>query len=142
MKAAFETTVRVRYAETDQLGVVYHSNFFVWFEVGRVEALRELGFSYRDMEKKDDCHIVVAKVNCNYKKPARYDDVVRLRTHISEVRSRTIKFEYEVFNDATGDLLADGETFHVICDKRGRPKTLPEKYRRLLNLSHAAAARP
>lgn len=124
-----ETTLRVRYAETDQMGVVYHSNFIIWFEVGRVEMLRSLGFSYKDMEEQDDTHIVVVGVKCDYKKPARYDDVIRVRTRITDSRSRILRFSYEVFNDATGDLLATGETSHVTCDGQGRAKTMPEKYR-------------
>jgi len=71
-----EATVRVRYAETDQLGVVYHSNFFVWFEVGRVELLRQIGFTYKEMERQDDCHIMVVEVACRYLRPARYDDLL------------------------------------------------------------------
>jgi len=71
-----ETTIRVRYAETDKMGVVYHSNFIVWFEIGRVEMLRQLGFRYRDMERDDDCHIAVADVKVRFKAPARYDDEI------------------------------------------------------------------
>jgi len=125
-----EATVRVRYAETDQLGVVYHSNFFVWFEVGRVELLRQIGFTYKDMEKQDDCHIVVVEVACRYLRPARYDDLLRVRTHVTEVRNRSMKFEYEVVQSETGELLATGSTSHVICDRKGKPKMLPEKYRK------------
>lgn len=139
MKEYYETTVRVRYAETDQMGVVYHSNFFIWFEVGRVELLRELGFAYKEMEEQDDSHIVVAKVECSYKKPARYDDVIRIRTRVAEARTRTLRFAYEVFNDATEELLATGETLHVICDSKGRPKLLPEKYRIHLPMADGAA---
>lgn len=131
----FETTLRVRYAETDQMGVVYHSNFFIWFEIGRVELLRSLGFSYRDMETQDDSHIVVAEAKCSYKKPALYDDLIRIRTRIAEARTRTIRFGYEVLRDSTGELLATGETFHVICDSQGRPKTLPTKYRQLMGVT-------
>ncbi len=127
-----ETTLRVRYAETDQMGVVYHSNFVIWFEVGRVELLRSLGFSYKEMEQQDDTRIVVVSVKCDYKKPARYDDVIRIRTRILEARSRILRFAYEVFNDASGDLLATGETTHVTCDNLGRPKSIPEKYRVLM----------
>jgi len=129
MESFHETTVRVRYAETDQMGVVYHSNFFVWFEVGRVEMLRSLGFSYREMEEQDDTHIVVVGVKCDYKKPAKYDDVIRVRTRVLDARSRILRFGYEAFNDATGDLLAVGETTHVTCDAQGRPKSMPVKYR-------------
>ncbi len=129
MASFHETTVRVRYAETDQMGVVYHTNFIVWFEVGRVEMLRSLGFSYKDMEERDDTHIVVVGVKCDYKKPARYDDVIRIRTRLVDSRSRILRFGYEVFNDATGELLATGETSHVTCDGQGRPKAMPDKYR-------------
>jgi len=129
MDSFHETTLRVRYAETDQMGVVYHSNFIIWFEVGRVEMLRSLGFSYKDMEEQDDTHIVVVGVKCDYKKPARYDDVIRVRTRVTDSRSRILRFAYEIFNDATGELLATGETTHVTCDSQGRFKTMPEKYR-------------
>ncbi len=123
-----EASVRVRYAETDQMGVVYYANFFVWFEIGRVELFRSLGFSYRDMEKLDDCHIVVAEAACNYQKPAVYDDLLRIRTRVLQIRRKTIRFGYEVLRDPESELLATGETLHVICNKSGRPKSLPEKY--------------
>jgi acyl-CoA thioester hydrolase len=90
MRDFYETTIRVRYAETDQMGVAYHSNFLVWFELGRVEMLRQLGVRYRDMEEQDDCHIVVAEARCSYKHPTRYDDPLRIRTRIAEARSRTL----------------------------------------------------
>ena len=127
-----DATVRVRYAETDQMGVVYHANFFVWFEVGRVELMRALGIEYKRMEADDDCHIVVAAVHCRYRHPARYDEVLRIRTRIAESRNRIVKFSYEVFRDADGQLLATGGSTHVICGSNGRPKLLPEKYRQLL----------
>ena len=135
--AAHETTVRVRYAETDQMGVVYYANFFIWFEVGRVELLRALGHSYREMEKIDDCHIVVAEASCSYKAPARYDDLLRIRTRVLQVRRKTIRFSYEVLRDSGGQLLATGETLHVICNKSGRPKSLPDKYVKALSPSTA-----
>ncbi len=138
MSHSHETQVRVRYAETDQMGVVYHSNFLIWFEIGRVELLRALGFTYRDMEKQDDSHIVVAEVKCSYKKPARYDDVLRIRTRILEARKRTIRFGYEVYRDGSHELLATGETLHVICDKNGRPKSLAEKYLKLFSAAQSA----
>lgn len=127
-----DATVRVRYAETDQMGVVYHANFLVWFEVGRVELMRALGIEYKRMEADDDCHIVVAEVNCRYHHPARYDEVLRIRTRIAESRNRIVKFSYEVFRDSDGRLLATGGSTHVICGSTGRPKLLPEKYRQLL----------
>ena len=123
-----DATVRVRYAETDQMGVVYHANYLVWFEVGRVELIRALGIEYTRMEKEDDCHIVVADAHCRYQHSARYDEVLRIRTRIAESRNRIVKFSYEVFRDADGKLLATGETTHIICGSNGRPKLLPAKY--------------
>jgi acyl-CoA thioester hydrolase len=127
-----DTTVRVRYAETDQMGVVHHANYLVWFEVGRVELMRALGIEYKRMEADDDCHIMVADAHCRYHHSARYDEVLRVRTRIAESRNRIIKFAYEVFRDTDGQLLATGETTHVICGGNGRPKRLPEKYRAIL----------
>ena len=124
-----DVTLRVRYAETDQMGVVYHANFFLWFEVGRVELIRAMGMEYKRMEIEDDCHIVVADAHCRYHHPARYDEVLRVRTRIAESKSRVVRFSYEVFREADRTLLATGETIHVICGRNGRPKLLPEKYR-------------
>ena len=81
-----ESRVRVRYAETDQMGVVYHSNFFIWFEIGRVELLRQMGFTYKEMEARDGCYIAVVDARCRYKSPARYDDEILIRTHLKNVR--------------------------------------------------------
>ena len=134
-----ETTVRVRYAETDQMGIVYYGNYFTWFEVGRVELLRQMGVTYKEMEEADDCHIVVIEAKCQYKRPAKYDDLVRIRTRVAETRTRTLRFAYEILNEA-GDTLATGETTHVICDAQGRPKTLPEKYRTYFPLTPASQA--
>ncbi|GAC1674581.1 MAG: thioesterase family protein [Candidatus Acidiferrum sp.] len=124
-----DATVRVRYAETDQMGVVYHANYLVWFEVGRVELFRALGVEYKRMESEDDCHIVVAEAHCRYRHPARYDDVLRVRTRIAEARNRVVRFTYELYHDADNLLLATGETTHVICGANGKAKMLPEKYR-------------
>jgi acyl-CoA thioester hydrolase len=125
----------VRYAETDQMGVVYHANYLIWFEVGRVELMRALGIEYKRMESEDDCHIVVVDVRCRYHASARYDEVVRVRTRIAESRNRTIRFSYEIFRDTDQELLAAGETLHVICGSSGKPKLLPEKYRAILGIS-------
>ena len=135
-----DATVRVRYAETDQMGVVYHGNYFVWFEVGRVELIRALGIEYKRMEIEDDCHIVVADAHCRYHHSARYDELLRIRTRISESRNRLVRFSYQVFRDADNKLLATGETSHVICGSNGRPKLLPEKYRSVFD--QVAAPRP
>ncbi|HEV2196832.1 MAG TPA: thioesterase family protein [Candidatus Acidoferrum sp.] len=127
-----DAKVRVRYAETDQMGVVYHANFLIWFEVGRVELMRALGVEYKKMEKEDDCRIVVADVHCRYHDSARYDEELRIRTRITESKNRVIVFSYEVIRDTDGKVLANGETTHVICGSSGRPKLLPEKYRRIM----------
>lgn len=124
-----DAVLRVRYAETDQMGVVYHANYLVWFEVGRVELFRALGVEYKRMELEDDCHIVVAEAHCRYRHPARYDEVLRVRTRIAEAKNRLVRFSYELFRDANDHLLATGETTHVICGSDGKPKMLPEKYR-------------
>jgi acyl-CoA thioester hydrolase len=126
-----DVTVRVRYAETDQMGVVYHANYLVWFEVGRVELMRALGVEYKRMETEDDCQIVVADLRCRYHHPARYDEVLRVRTRIAQSKNRVIRFGYELFRDADGQLLATGETTHIICGRNGKPKLLPQKYRRI-----------
>ena len=126
------TTLRVRYAETDQMGVVYYANYFIWFEVGRTDYCRQKGFAYRDMEKEDGLCIIVAEARCRYKAPARYDDEIEVRTCVRQVRRRVIVFGYEIYRQATNELLAEGETVHVITDLEGRPRALPEKYRDLL----------
>lgn len=126
-----EVTIRVRYAETDQMGVVYHANYFVWFEVGRVELLRQLGFSYREMEKEDDCCIAVVDARCRYKAPARYDDELLVRTHLKNVRQSLVQFGYELVRSADGTLLAEGETTHVVIDHELKKRTIPEKYMRV-----------
>jgi acyl-CoA thioester hydrolase len=123
-----ETCVRVRYAETDQMGVVYHSNFFIWFEVGRVELLRELGFSYKEMEEQDGCYIAVVDARCRYRAPAHYDDEIMIRTFLKNVRGSLIHFGYEALRATDGTLLADGETTHIVTDAQMKKRDLPGKY--------------
>jgi acyl-CoA thioester hydrolase len=125
-----DTVLRVRYAETDKMGVVYYANYYIYFEVGRVEYMRQRGVNYRDMELQDDSFIVVAESKCRYRRPARYDDPLRIRTRVLALKRRTIHFEYEIVHVETGELLATGETIHVVCDSNGRPKALPDKYRK------------
>jgi acyl-CoA thioester hydrolase len=138
-----QTRIRVRYAETDQMGVVYYANFFIWFEVGRVELLRQLGFHYKQMEIDDDCHIPVVEANCRYKSPARYDDELLLETRVLAIRRSVIKFGYRLLRPegeastatplaARTTLLAEGETTHVIVDRSLRKVPLPEKYAAVL----------
>src|SRR4029077_17391674 len=128
-----ETRLRVRYAETDKMGVVYHSNFVIWFEVGRVELLRQLGFQYKDMESEDDCHIPVVDLRVRYKAPAQYDDEIVVRTQIKNVRSSLLPFSYEILREAARKLLATGETMHIIVDNKLERKALPEKYMQAFN---------
>ena len=126
-----EIRIRVRYAETDQMGVVYHANYFVWFEVGRVELLRQLGFSYREMEQEDDCCIAVVDARCRYKAPARYDDELVVRTGLKNVRQSLVQFGYELLRVRDGLLLAEGETTHVVIDHELKKRAIPEKYMRV-----------
>ncbi|MGB7753406.1 MAG: thioesterase family protein [Candidatus Acidiferrales bacterium] len=134
-----ETTIRVRYAETDQMGVVYHGNYFTWFEVGRVDLCRQLGFEYKKMETEDDSYIVVADAHCRFKRPARFDDLLVVRTKILASQRRTVKFGYEIVHQESREVLATGDTLHVFCDKQGRPKSLPEKYRKYFTALKGAA---
>jgi acyl-CoA thioester hydrolase len=123
-----EVRIRVRYAETDQMGVVYHANYFVWFEVGRVEFLRQMGFSYREMEENDACFIAVVDARCRYKAPAHYDDEISVRTTLKNVRESVIHFGYELVREGDATLLAEGETMHVVTDAEMKRRTIPEKY--------------
>jgi acyl-CoA thioester hydrolase len=126
--AVNETRIRVRYAETDQMGVVYHANHFIWFEVGRVELLRQLGFSYKDMETQDDCFIAVVDARCRYKAPVHYDDEVVVRTYLKHVREKVIHFGYELLSAEGRRALAEGETTHIVANAQMKPRRLPEKY--------------
>ncbi len=123
-----DTRVRVRYAETDQMGVVYHANYLVWFEVGRVEMMRQLGLDYRDMEREDGALIAVVEVTARYKTPARYDDELIVRTRLSNVRASILRFKYEVLRAADDTLLCEGETVHLVVGRDMKRRTLPERY--------------
>jgi len=133
-----ESRIRVRYAETDQMGVVYHANHFIWFEVGRVELLRQLGFSYRDMEREDNCFIAVVDARCRYKAPVRYDEEILVRTWLRNIRESVIHFGYELVRIEDGALLAEGETTHIVADAEMRKAALPERY---MKVFREAAAR-
>jgi|SRR5271165_7041653 len=130
MTAPIRTTLRVRYAETDQMGVVYYANYFVWCEIGRVEFFRQLGHDYKQMEIEDDCHLPVVEATCRYRAPARYDEEVIIETRVTALRSYVIKFGYRLLRlQAEGEqLLAEAETVHVSVDKSMRKRQLPEKY--------------
>jgi acyl-CoA thioester hydrolase len=129
-KQPVETTLRVRYAETDQMGIAYYANYLAWFEVGRAEWCRATGFTYRDMEQQEGIYLMVADAHCRYKAPARYDDVLIIKTKVKLFKKRLIVFGYEVLNRASDRLLATGETTHTITDAEGRLRSLPEKYLR------------
>jgi acyl-CoA thioester hydrolase len=123
------TQLRVRYAETDQMGVVYHANYIVWMEIGRVEYFRAHGIRYRDMERDEGILLVVVEAHCRYHSPARYDEEVTVRTWVAGANPRMITFGYEMTDAVTGRHLATGETKHVFCGPDQRPKKLSEKFR-------------
>ena len=125
--------VRVRYAETDQMGIVYYANYLVWFEIGRVELLRSLGLAYSQLETEHECILPVVEASCRYRSPARYDDEILIETRPALLRGSVIKFAYRILRKASQDgeertLLAEGETVHVVCDDQLNKKPLPEKY--------------
>jgi acyl-CoA thioester hydrolase len=126
------TEVRVRYAETDQMGVVYYANYLVWFEIGRVELLRSLGLAYSQLETEHECILPVVDASCRYRSPARYDDEILIETRPALLRGSVIKFGYRILRKAhdgeESKLLAEGETVHVVCDDQLKRKTLPERY--------------
>jgi len=126
------TPVRVRYAETDQMGIVYYANYLVWFEIGRVELLRSLGLAYSQMEIEDRCILPVVEANCRYRAPARYDDEILIETRPALIRHSVIKFVYRILrrnpDDAAPTLLAEGETVHVVCDEQLKKKHMPARY--------------
>ena len=117
--------VRVRYQETDRMGVVYHANFLVWFEVGRIEFLRALGNSYREMEE-EGVYFPVLEVSCKYRRPARFDDRIQVRTRAERIRWARLRFHYEVLRAEDGTLLAEGSTTHAATDANGSPRRLPD----------------
>ena len=129
-----DTVVNVRYAETDQMGVVYYANYLVWFEVGRAAWCRAKGFHYRDMESLDGCRLMVAEAMCRYKAPARFEDDVAIRTALASATDKVIRFQYEIRRKATWQLLATGETAHVVTDSQFRPLRLPDHYRKYFAL--------
>jgi acyl-CoA thioester hydrolase len=125
-----EIAVRVRYAETDQMGIVYHSHYAVWFEIGRTEFCRAAGAPYRELEESG-VRIPVTGLECKYRRPARYDDDLRVRTTLPELSARGLRFAYEVV-DREERLMADGSTRHVFADVLGRLRRAPEPLLELL----------
>ncbi|MGA3333512.1 MAG: thioesterase family protein [Terracidiphilus sp.] len=126
------TQVRVRYAETDQMGIVYYANYLVWFELGRVELLRSLGLAYSRLETDHGCILPVIEARCRYRAPARYDDEILIETRPAMLRGSVLKFAYRILRkEREGEedtLLAEGETVHVVCDDQLNKKSLPERY--------------
>ena len=123
-----EARIRVRYAETDQMGVVYHSNYLIWFEVGRVEFIRGLGLDYKRMEIEEGCGITVVDAHVRYRSPARYDDELVVETRLVAARGAVIKFGYRILRIADGTLLCEGETMHVCVGEDMKKRALPPKY--------------
>lgn len=130
-----ETRLRVRYAETDQMGVAYHAHYLVWMELGRVEYCRARGFRYRDMEEQDGILLAVVEANCRYLFPARYDDEVIVRTRIGKAHRRLVQFRYELIEAAGEKMLATGHTTHLFLDRQLKPTKLPAKYHQLFGLA-------
>ena len=120
------TTLRVRYAETDKMGVVYYANFLVWFEVARADLMRSLGWSYREMEATG-LSLPVIEAHCEYQRPARYDDEIEVRTEGRMLSAVRMKFSYTVVRRADGTITAQGYTVHAAVDAAGRPRRLPAR---------------
>ena len=126
------TPARVRYAETDQMGIVYYANYLVWFEIGRVEVMRNLGLSYHQLETQHKLILPVVEASCRYRAPARYDDEILIEARPALLRGSVLKFAYRILRRASeGEehaLLAEGETVHVVCDENLKKMQLPEEY--------------
>lgn len=123
-----KTEIKVRYQETDNMGVVYYANYLVWFEIARTEYLRAAGISYRELESKG-VYLMVAEARCKYKSPARYDDLVTAKTWISQMKNSSLKFDYELF---VGDrLIASGDSVHVFTNKSHKPVRIPDEIKAL-----------
>lgn len=127
-----QARVRVRYAETDQMGVVYHANYLVWFEIGRVELMRQRGLNYKEMESEDDCGIAVVEATARYKAPARYDDELIIETTVIKARGPIIRFGYKILRVTDELLLCEGETVHVVVGRDMKRRKLPKKYADIL----------
>jgi acyl-CoA thioester hydrolase len=127
VKEAIDFEIRVRYAETDQMGVAYYANYLVWFEVGRAEFCRKKGFIYADLEKLG-YRLAVTDAKCHYRNSARYDDLVIVRTRLKELNKRMISFGYQILRKDQEELIAEGETRHICLDSTNKPKSLPEAF--------------
>jgi len=130
-----ETFLRVRYAETDQMGVVHHANYFVWMEIGRVELVRARGMNYKQLEESEGLFLSVIEADCRYVYPARYDDEIVVKTEVTSSNARTVEFSYEISNAAQQRVLATGATRHMWLNRAMRPAKLPERYRDRLGIA-------
>jgi len=133
-----ESRLRVRYAETDQMGMVYYANYLIWMEVARSDFCRECGFSYRDLEREEQAFLAVAEANCRYLAPAKYDDEILVETEIARLRSRVVEFSYRIKRGST--LVAEGKTLHVVIGADGKPRAMPDRYLQLLKPKSASSA--
>ncbi len=127
VKETIDVDLRVRYAETDQMGVAYYANYLVWFEVGRAEFCRRRGFIYADLEKLG-YRLAVTDALCHYRNSARYDELILVRTRLKELNKRMITFGYEILRKEDEELIAEGETRHICLDTTNKPKSLPETF--------------
>lgn len=125
----FKTDIRVRYAETDQMQVVYYGNYFVWFEIARTELFRELGLEYTELEK-EGFFLMVVEASCQYKAPCKYDNLISIHTNIGEVKNSSLSFDYQIYKEAK--LLSVGKTTHVFCNKEGSPVRIPSKVKEIM----------
>jgi acyl-CoA thioester hydrolase len=123
-----EVRFRVRYAETDQMGVVYHANYLIWMEIGRVELVRQCGHNYKDLEHSAGILLSVVEAQCRYVYPARYDDEIIVRTEVVRASSRLMEFSYEIYSAEPHRLLATGSTKHLWLNRAMKPMRLPEQY--------------
>jgi acyl-CoA thioester hydrolase len=126
------SVVRVRYAETDKMGVVYYANYLIWFEVGRTDWLRDTGWTYRAMEE-DGLQLPVIEAHCEYRLGARYDDELEIRTRARKLSPVRLQFDYDILRRADGVVLATGHTVHATIDRQGRPTRMPDKVKDLLS---------
>lgn len=131
MSPTSSSRVRVRYAETDQMGVAYHGNYFAWFEVARTDLLREMGFTYRDLEA-DGLRLPVIEASARFLRPALYDDVLEIRTTVASLGGASVGFDYAIHREDGAQPLAQGRTLHAAVDREGRPRRLPLPLRSLL----------
>jgi acyl-CoA thioester hydrolase len=136
-----ETRLRVRYVETDQMGVVHHANYLVWMELARVEWCESRGFQYKDMERDEGVFLAVVEANCRYLRPARFDDHISVFSVVEEANTRVAKFAYEIRRTPDQELLATGFTKHVYVNREMQRSRLPEKYRELFGVEQSPVTR-